>query len=42
MKILVIDDQKSVGLSHTSTLKRLGHEPRFVPSASEAWELLEG
>jgi two-component system chemotaxis response regulator CheY len=41
MNILIIDDQMSAGLAHASTLKRLGHEPRLVTSASKAWELIE-
>jgi diguanylate cyclase (GGDEF)-like protein len=41
MKILIIDDQKPVGLAQAWTLKRLGHDPRLVTSAREAWDLIE-
>ena len=41
MNILIIDDQKTVGLSLAWTLARLGHDPRLVTSAPEAWDLIE-
>jgi diguanylate cyclase (GGDEF)-like protein len=41
MNILIIDDQKTVGLSQAWTLSRLGHDPRLVTSALEAWDLIE-
>ena len=41
MNILIIDDQKTVGLSQAWTLKRLGHDTRLATSAYEAWDLIE-
>ena len=41
MKILLIDDQKTVGLSEVWTLARLGHHPRLVASAVEALDSME-
>jgi two-component system chemotaxis response regulator CheY len=41
MRILVVEDQKTVGMAISWTLSRLGHEPQFVASGSAAWELIE-
>jgi two-component system chemotaxis response regulator CheY len=40
MRILVVDDQKTLGLSLSGTLARLGHEPRLITSSVVALELL--
>ena len=40
MKILVVDDQKTVGMSLSLTLEGLGHESRLVSSGVDAWNLL--
>src|SRR3954471_19808278 len=41
MKILIAEDQATVGLALSQTLIRLGHEPRLVSSGSGAWDLID-
>jgi len=41
MKILVVEDQKTLGLSLCWTLEKLGHEPRLILSGSAASELID-
>jgi diguanylate cyclase (GGDEF)-like protein len=41
MNILVVDDQKTTGLSLAWTLLRQGNSPRVVTSGAEAWELIK-
>ncbi len=41
MQILVVDDQKTVGLALCGTLQYLGHEPQLVLSSFAALDLVE-
>ena len=40
MQILVVDDQKTVGMALCMTLEQLGHEPQFVTSSFAALDLV--
>jgi two-component system, cell cycle response regulator len=40
MRILVVDDQKTLGLALSGTLARLGHEPNLITSSVAALELI--
>ena len=40
MRILVVEDQKALGLALSRTLEKLGHDPHLVLSGSEAWGLI--
>ena len=40
MRILVVDDQKTLGLALSGTLARLGHEPKLITSSVAALELI--
>jgi diguanylate cyclase (GGDEF)-like protein len=40
MKILIVEDQKTIGTALSSTLSRLGHENRLVIGADAAWDLI--
>jgi two-component system chemotaxis response regulator CheY len=40
MRILVVDDQKTLGLALSWTLTRLGHETRVVNGGRAAWDIL--
>jgi diguanylate cyclase (GGDEF)-like protein len=40
MRILVVDDQKTLGLALFGTLARLGHEPNLITSGIAALELI--
>jgi two-component system cell cycle response regulator len=40
MRILVVDDQKTLGLALSGTLMRLGHEPNLITSGVAALELI--
>jgi len=41
MRILVVDDQKTLGLALCGTLIELGHEPQLITSSVAAFELIE-
>ena len=41
MRILVVDDQKTLGLALCGTLTQLGHEPQLITSSIAALELIE-
>ena len=41
MRILVVDDQITVGLALCGTLEQLGHEPHLVTSSFAALEFVE-
>jgi two-component system, cell cycle response regulator len=41
MRILVVDDQKTLGLALSGTLARLGHEPQLFTSGVTALELIK-
>jgi diguanylate cyclase (GGDEF)-like protein len=40
MRILVVDDQKTLGLALSGTLAQLGHEPKLIASGIAALELI--
>ena len=40
MRILVVDDQKTLGLALCGTLTQLGHEPQLITSSVAALELI--
>jgi diguanylate cyclase (GGDEF)-like protein len=40
VKILIVEDQQTVGFSLSWTLERLGHESRLVTSGVDAWNLV--
>jgi two-component system cell cycle response regulator len=40
MRILVVDDQKTLGLALSATLTRLGHEPTLITSSVATLELI--
>jgi diguanylate cyclase (GGDEF)-like protein len=42
MRILIVEDQMTLGLALSRTLTRLGYEPRLVNTGSEAWNLIAG
>jgi two-component system cell cycle response regulator len=41
MRILVVDDQKTLGLALCGTLTQLGHEPQLITSSAAAFLLIE-
>jgi two-component system, cell cycle response regulator len=41
MRILVVDDQKTLGLALCGTLTQLGHEPQLITSSVAAFALIE-
>jgi diguanylate cyclase (GGDEF)-like protein len=41
MKILVVEDQKMLGIMLCRTLEKLGHEPRLILSGPAAWEMID-
>jgi two-component system, cell cycle response regulator len=41
MRILVVDDQRTIGLALCGTLTQLGHQPQLVTSSVAAFELIE-
>ena len=41
MNVLIVEDQQSSGLALSSTLTRLGHQPRLVTSGAAAWDLID-
>src|SRR5262245_23970556 len=41
MKVLIAEDQVTLGLALSHTLTRLGHQPRLVSSGSDAWALID-
>jgi diguanylate cyclase (GGDEF)-like protein len=40
MNVLIVEDQQSSGLALSSTLTRLGHQPRLITSGAVAWDLI--
>ena len=40
MKILIVEDQQSTGLSLSRTVELLGHESRLVTTGVDAWNLI--
>jgi PleD family two-component response regulator len=41
MKILVVEDQKVLGMALSRTLNQLGHESRLVPGGAAAWDIID-
>src|SRR5690242_18742036 len=41
MNVLIVEDQQSSGLALSSTLTRLGHQPRLITSGAAAWDLID-
>ena len=41
MRILVVDDQKTLGMALSGTLTHLGHEPHLMTSSVAALELID-